>query len=415
MENHFKQVDIIRPGSINSIIGPVGTLKRILKNQDYFNSRGYEVTVFSQESVQIGPIKASPTAEYSESRIKAGLRHRIGSFLRMRAKTNRFIAQWYINKSRKEIEGLVDYYLSLNRHPDIVEFHSDLECYYYLKKRKDKNAKTVMFLHSDGIPFKMELQYYPCLEGSSFIANHKEELDYTVRNVDRIVFIAKIGQRNFLKRYPNRTIENTSVIINGIDDLTEEQLYEVCEIKKNIKSDYKYRLCCTGTINTRKGHRIIVEALRRLPDELLKQIHVDFIGEGGERPVLENLIHKSKLDEHVHFYGMVPNVDVYKYLAKNNIYILMSNNEGLPISIIEAMRAGLPIISTNVSGIPELVDHGKNGILLKPDVEDLLELLLQLPKYNWEEMGKYSRFRYEHEFTFERMEREFCDMFNLFS
>lgn len=408
----MKEVDIIRPGSINSIIGPVGTLKRILKNQDYFNSRGYDVTVFSQESIQIGPIKNPPAAEYSESRIKAGLRHRIGSFLRMRAKTNRFIAQWYINRSRKEVERLVDYYISLNRHPDIVEFHSDLECYFYLKKRKDKSAKTVMFLHSDGIPFKMELQYYPCLEGSSFIANLKEEMNYTVKNVDRIVFIAKIGQQNFLRLYPNRTIENTSVIINGIDDLTEAQLYEVCEIKKNIKSNYKYRLCCTGTINTRKGQRIIIEALHKLPQNLINQIHVDFLGDGGELPILEKLSSDYNLQDHITFYGAVPNVDVFKYLAQNNIYVLMSKNEGLPISIIEAMRAGLPVISTKVSGIPELVKEEYNGFLLNPDVDELCNLLNKLPQYDWKELGANSRTRFEKEFTFERMEREFCDMFD---
>ncbi len=411
----MKFVDIIRPGSINSIIGPVGTLKRILKNEDYFHSRGYDVTVFSQESIQVGPFKTPPTPLTSSQKtgVVSSFRRKVSSFLRMKAKTNRILAEWFINRSRKECEELVDYYLSLNRNPDVVEFHSDWECYYYLKKRRDKNAKTVMFLHSDGIPFKMELQYYPVLQGSSFIAKLKDELDFTVKNVDRIVFIARVGQKNFLERYPERTKEDTSVIINGIDDLTDAQKDEVSVIKAKAEtSEFTYRLCCSGTINTRKGHRIIIEALHKLPKDILIKTHVDFMGDGGERPVLESLVAKYGLENNVTFYGAVPNTEIYKYLAKNNIYILMSKNEGLPISIIEAMRAGLPIISTNVSGIPELIKTGHNGFLIEPSEDELVSLLEDLPKYDWGTMGENSLKRFENEFTFTRMENEFCDMFD---
>ncbi len=408
----MKQVDIIRPGSINAIIGPVGTLKRMLKNQEYFNSRGYQVTVFTNESIKIGPILFPPPTIHRTITWKSKLRQKIGSFLRVRAQKNYLIAKWFLDRDKNRAEVLVDYYLALNRTPDIIQFHSDYECQVYLNKRKDASAKTVMFLHSDGIPFKMTLEYYPCLEGSSYMNNWREETDWTVANTDRINFIAKIGQENFLKYYPNRSKNDTSVIINGIDDLNNRQKQEVNAIQSKEDSCFKYRLCCTGTINFRKGQRIIIEAMSQLPKELLRNIHLDLIGDGGERPVLERLVHEYGLDEHVRFWGMVPNGDVYRYLAQNNIYILMSKNEGLPISIIEAMRAGLPIISTNVSGIPELVYEGYNGILLNPDVKELSELLEKITNYDWELMGKNSRKRFEIEFTFERMEKDFCDMYD---
>ena len=410
----MQYIDIIRPGSINAIIGPVGTLKRILKNQDYFNSRGYDVSVFTNESMKIGPIQVPPPAQRPIVNWKSKLRKKVGSFMRMRAKNSMLFCKYFLNKDLKMTEALVDYYLSLDRHPNIIEFHSDLECMLYLKKRKKSHTKTVMFLHTDGIPFKMTLQYYPCLEGTSYLKKMQDDFAWTVANTDQIVFIAKVGQKNFLRFFQNRSLNDTSVIINGIDDLTKEQLEEVEEIRKESEaSRFKYRMCCSGTINTRKGHRYIIEALHKLPDELLKEVHVDFMGDGGERPVLETLVKEWGLEEHVTFYGLIPNVEVYKYLAKNNIYILMSNNEGLPISIIEAMRAGLPIISTKVSGIPELVNVGENGFLLNPDSKELTDLLKTLPKHNWEKMGLHSRLRFEKEFTFDRMKKEFCDMFDL--
>lgn len=409
----MKQVDIVRPGSINAIIGPVGTLKRILKNQDYFNKRGYQVTVFTNESVKIGPILTPPLAVRPVVTWKSTVRRKIGSLVRMYARKNKWVGIWMYKKGLKRAEVLVKYYLSLQRDADIVEFHSDAECFYYLKYRKDNRAKTIMFLHSDGIPFEMDLQYYPKLRNSTFIEKQRTDFNWTVSQTDRIVFIAKIGQVNFLRLYPERSKDSTSVIINGIDDLTERQCEQVATIRKESAcSEFKYRLCCTGTINTRKGHRYIIEALHNLPSDLLAQVHVDFMGDGGERPVLEDLVNEFGLEEHITFYGLIPNIDVYKYLAKNNIYILMSQNEGLPISIIEAMRAGLPVISTKVSGIPELVNEGYNGFLLNPDSKELETLLRKLPEYDWIQMGLNSRIRFEKEFTFDRMKKEFCDMFD---
>ncbi len=90
---------------------------------------------------------------------------------------------------------------------------------------------------------------------------------------------------------------------------------------------------------------------------------------------------------------------------------LMSNNEGLPISIIEAMRAGLPIISTNISGIPEQVTSFYNGILIKPIVSDLVNVLNDLSKYDWKTMGENSRKRFENEFSLpDQMLKAYCDM-----
>ncbi len=408
----MKNVDIIRPSSINAINGPIGTLKRMLSHKDFFCSRGYSVTLFANESLKQGGYSDLPgEALQGILNNNSWLRQHISKWLRSRARKDAWAAKLIDKKNRKQAESLIDYYISLNRHPDIVQFHSDVDCYLYLKKRKDTKPKTVMFLHSDGIPFKMLLESLPGLQGTNYLEKQKEELAWTVKNVDRIVFIAKIGQLNFLKYFPCRTLENTSVIINGINDLENEQKKQVDAIKAEVRNP-QYRLCCTGTVSFRKGQRTIIEAIARLPEAIRNQIHVDFIGDGAEKPLLEDLSLELGLSKQIRFLGSVPNQDVYKRLAENNIYILMSKNEGLPISIIEAMRVGLPIISTKVSGIPELIEEGKNGFLLNPDVDELYNFLLKLPEYNWEQMGHYSRLRFENEFTFERMEREFCQMYD---
>ena len=411
----MKKIDVIRPGSINAIIGPVGTLKRIIKNANFFNDRSYEVSLITNDSYKysvFSKIDEIPVHRPAKRTKLNDFKLRISSTVRKLAINSNLFAYIVLRKEYMAVKRLIDFYISQNRLPDLIQFHSNLECYLYLKYRKEKTAKTVMFLHTDGIPLKMTLQYYKKLEGSWIYRKMKEQFDWTVANVDHIVFIAKVGQRNFLSYYPERNLDNTSVIINGIEDFTEDQYNDAKSIKNNSKSEFKYRLCCTGSINGRKGHDIIIDALHEIPSKLLSQIHVDFLGEGSERLSLMDRVKNYNLERNVTFWGTVPNVDVYKHLAENNIYILMSKNEGLPISIIEAMRSSLAIISTNVSGIPELINHEGNGFLIEPNVKDLVDTLTSLDKYDIEDMGKASRIRFEQEFTFERMKSEFCNMYD---
>lgn len=414
----MKAIDIIRPCSINSIIGPVGTLKRMLGDRFYFENRGYDLTVFTDESLQNGGLKFPPSdnevrATFNNNTLKWKVRHAIGSYIRNHARTFNPFAVYLMKRSAKNEKRLVNYYIAQNRDADIVQFHSNQEAYFFLKRRKNAKAKTVMFLHTDGDPYKMLLQYYPKLKNTRYFRKYMERFDWTVKNIDRICFIAKVGQKNFISFFPEHTIDNTSVILNGINDYTDEQKTIISDIKNNETYQFKYRMCCTGTINHRKGQRYIIEALHRLPQNIVSHIHVDFLGDGAERQTLEDLTKEYGLTQNVTFYGIVPNVDVFKHLAKNNIYILMSKNEGLPISIIEAMRASMMIISTKVSGIPELVEENYNGFLLNPDSDELVGLLSKIESFDIDTMGCHSRMRYENEFTFFRMEKEFCDMYDI--
>ena len=206
----------------------------------------------------------------------------------------------------------------------------------------------------------------------------------------------------FLENHPEYA-KKTSVVVNGITDMAQVNVAP--------STAHKFRMVTTGTVCERKGQYIIVEAMYRLNSELLKDTHLTVIGIGTD---YSKLIAKSEeygLQDHITFLGNIPNSEVHQHLCAENIFVLMSRNEGLPISILEAMRAGLPVISTKVDGIPEQVD-GRNGILINPDVEQLIEVLNRLPDYDWTALGQRSRQRYEKEYTFERMLKDYADMFD---
>ena len=122
-----------------------------------------------------------------------------------------------------------------------------------------------------------------------------------------------------------------------------------------------------GEIGQRKGVFDILRALSEHHDEAEGKIELIIGGNRNEQKLLDT-IKENKLDKMVRFEGWVSGEKKLRLLNKADIYILPSFNEGLPISILEAMSYGCPIISTPVGGIPEVVKE--NGILVTPGNSD---------------------------------------------
>lgn len=388
----MKQIDDIFPAYINGGIGPCSTLRRFVRDADYLKSRGYIFNLYSRDFL-FGQSFERPV-DFSK-----GLKFR--SFLKKVFKTSRVMTVAFQIRERREVKKLVLKYIGLGRTPDVMVFHEMTGAYLYMKYRKEKSAKILLFHHSDGLKSKMLLDSYPKLKNTWWLKKILKEYDWVNENVDRNIFIANIGKYNFIKENP-RIAENTLVAFhNGIDDLPI--------VPKSQPTDYKYNLCTTGSVCRRKGQYIIVEALNKVSEEAKKMIHVSVIGEGND---LEELRLKTKmygLENNITFLGYMLNKDVHEYLCGCDAYILMSSSEGLPISIIEAMRAGLGIISTPVAGIPEQVSDD-NGILVNPNPKELAHVFENFDKYNWKKYGDNSRLKFEQEYTFPKMLSSFCDV-----
>ena len=105
--------------------------------------------------------------------------------------------------------------------------------------------------------------------------------------------------------------------------------------------------------------------------------------------------------------------EVNKHLGESNCYILFSKNEGLPISIIEGMRASLPIIGTRVGGIPEQVIEGKTGFIVDVDEKQLADRIHYLVNHlvELEPMGKASYDYFIEKFTLEAMVKNYAEIY----
>lgn len=405
----MKKIDVIYAAYLKSQIGPSGTLRRINKYRDYFLSRGCDVTIFTPDCYSSPTQQASNVINAKKSTL--GLKATIRKKIKALVPHSFVLSALYIYRSYASTKNVCEYYFKQGRTPDVVVFHGDYECFRYIKRVKNPNVKKVVFLHSDGIPFKMDLIYYPKLKGT-FMERWLMKVHSTVRdNVDKCVFIAKIGMDNFLNNNPDYPREKCFLLINGIDDLSDEEKNTVREIRNASHNEFKYNLVCTGTLLHRKGQDQVVEALSRIPKDKRKEIHVTFLGNGPLRAELDSMVEQNHLDNNISLLGGVPNTEVFKQLALANIYILMSINEGLPISIIEAMRCSLPVITTDNSGMPEIVRDHYNGLVLETgNVDKLVEVFMNMDQYDWDQYATNSRKRFEEELTFNRMRKEYCDM-----
>jgi glycosyltransferase involved in cell wall biosynthesis len=112
-----------------------------------------------------------------------------------------------------------------------------------------------------------------------------------------------------------------------------------------------------GSLFPVKDHATLLRAAARLPD-----LRIAIAGEGGEAEALQRLAGELGISPRVHFLGLRDDVD--RVLRAASVFCQPSISEGLPLSIIEAMAWGLPIVASRVGGIPELVEEGKTGYLV---------------------------------------------------
>lgn len=122
-----------------------------------------------------------------------------------------------------------------------------------------------------------------------------------------------------------------------------------------------------GRLSAEKGFSILVTALAQLPEAKLR-----LVGDGPERAALTALVARLDLTDRVTFVGELPPNQVRAELRAADIFCLPSFSEGLPVSIMEAMAAGVPVVATWIAGIPELAVDGETALTVPPARDDAL-------------------------------------------
>lgn len=123
-------------------------------------------------------------------------------------------------------------------------------------------------------------------------------------------------------------------------------------------------LVCIAELHPIKRHRVLVDAFAQLVKRY-PTLRLIYIGEGSERPALETQIHTLGLTEQVFLTGNIP--EAARFLKAFDIFALVSKSEAYGYVLLEAGLAGLPVVATNVGGIPDIVTDKVSGLLIPPD------------------------------------------------
>jgi glycosyltransferase involved in cell wall biosynthesis len=139
-----------------------------------------------------------------------------------------------------------------------------------------------------------------------------------------------------------------------------------------------------------KGIGILINAAAEIAGRK-KNLNCRFliIGDGQEREKLAEVIRRKGLEGIVFLTGFLP--DAPRFLSGFDIFVLPSLKEGLPYAVMEAMNAGIPVIATNVGGIPDLIQNNKNGVLVAPENHLPLANAVARLVHNHREREKLSR------------------------
>ena len=218
--------------------------------------------------------------------------------------------------------------------------------------------------------------YVVTLHGSdvTLVGSDPSYKSVNVFSIERAQAVTSVSQFMADRAHEELGVKNDiSVIPNFVD--SEKYAPAPCEvIERNTEKD----VVITHISNFRQVKRIqdLVYAMRmvakKAPDTKLM-----LVGDGPERHDIERLIDRLDLRKNVIITGF--RRDVANLLKCSDIVALSSETESAPLTILEGMSTGLPVVASSVGGVPELVDHRVNGFLVEPkNPEDMAERLLEL-------------------------------------
>ncbi len=248
----------------------------------------------------------------------------------------------------------------------MVHYLHTPEAFIYLKFFHP-SCKTAIFSHGS---------FFNMVSGFRFYQNSKligpmfnGFLKFLLRKADLIFTLDKISTEQYRPYNKNVIQVENSVVLPERTD-TEKKLHEPA------------RLLFVGRLSKVKGIDGILRALAAMDQEELT-----IVGDGEEKENLLALTGELQIEKRVHFIGAVEPAAVSELMDENDILIMNSTVEGKPMTIIEALSHGLPVVATPVGGIPEMVTDGGNAVLTD-GAENAIQLAIEKVESKFEDFSQ---------------------------
>lgn len=223
----------------------------------------------------------------------------------------------------------------------------------------------------------------------------RHAVNAATKSADRLVAVSKFVA-DCVRRHCPIDAKSVEVIYNGIDTQRFRPSNEV-------DRDRPLRVLFVGNPTRRKGFHLLAGLAEQLPDG------VELAFTSGLRDEQVKTAHMCLVS-----LGRVPYSEMHRLYQQADILLFPAYREGCPLCVAEAMASGLPIVSSNCSGIPELIDEGRGGFLVAPgDLPAMLERTCRLLASTElrRDMGEWNRARAVRDFDRARMAKGYHDLF----
>jgi len=237
-------------------------------------------------------------------------------------------------------------------------------------------------------------------------------LEEKVKSAKFVRCISENGRNELLSTISRKYENKVKVIHMGVK--TPDKISE-----PNINRDF-FTIVTPANLLEVKGHKFLVEACSILIERGIDSFQCIFYGEGPLRTELEKLIQEKGLTEYIKIPGSIPHQELLKIYKNHKVDIVVlpsittadGEHEGIPVALMEAMAYGIPVISTNTGGIPELIGDG-SGIMVEEKnaeaIADALERLIKDRDYRYE-IGRKGRLKVGKEFDIEKNVRDLIEL-----
>lgn len=256
----------------------------------------------------------------------------------------------------KELQKFID-----NFNPDII--HSHLwESEFILSQISFKNVIWFSHFHSNMAP----------LDHSFSISNKRKFTDYYEKHIvlnsykkkkKRFITISNDTNNYAQKVLPDKFKTKICLLKNAINYSTFFN-----PKKKTLNSTSEIKLISVGSLVKKKNHIFLIHVIKHLKNLNINST-LTILGDGPERLPIEQLINEFNLENNVFLKGKVDNVS--SYLHSSDIYVHSATYEPFGLVLLEAMAAGLPVISLDGMGNRDIINNGKNGFILSEKKHDL--------------------------------------------
>lgn len=232
------------------------------------------------------------------------------------------------------------------------------------------------------------------------------------KNARNIIAVSEIIKDNYEKRSGRKIIV--------IPPLIPFEKSEISKDKMKIKYGFDKKdiiLLSIGSIKKIKGSEILLDAFIKLGLDYINKNNLKllFVGDGVLRKSLEEKTVKMTFNQYIKFLGKIAHEQINEIFCLADIFIIPSFFEGLPISLLEAMFNGMPIIGSDVNGINTLIKHMKNGLLFeKGNIDYLTSYIKQLveDKNLANSLGNIAKFDFSQRYSYNDMILEHIEIYS---